>query len=683
MHVPPPSPRADAWEWAQAGLLVANLVWTTGANGGYGAGIAEVTLLLTGALVVVHALANATREGAGRRLHPAGWLLLPFLVYALANVLWVTPVRWLGWFDWLGWAQMSAVFWVGLNGLRSRRPRQLLFYSLVALGILGVLFGCYQRFVQPEWRPVGTARSAAFVSRASGSFGIPNSFAGFLLLILPAVAALTFRRRASATERVWWGWVGVVLAFGLILTLSRGAWLALLLALPVWPLLAARGGWGRRAAWAGAVLLALLVTGAVVVMKFPKAGDRVSRLVHDGGEITRPIIWRGAWRLFLDAPAFGTGAGSYNVLFERHRPERFRDEPMWVHNEYLNTLSDYGAVGFLLFFGGAGAIVAGCFLRRGEPPAVAPPASRGAGLGGEAAAGVDVGTLGRPEGLESMPRPLVPGGGQPRPGAERRREVLASPFVVAGLGTGVLAFALQMAVDFHLKIPALALAAAVVAALAVGGAWPAGVRAAPVGLIPRVAWLVGAVAALFIFWFFLRPMFHAEALRESAREALDRLAMLEPENTNHRRTLPGARVALQRATEIDPQNAQAWADLSNATCLYAFVEPARTAELGRQAEAAADRALRISTACPAFWIRRGVARDMQGRWQEAGDDFAAAVARAPGDATTWFFWAEHLLRKSAAREPGEAALRTCLRLDPWNPAGVSLRQRLATKPKSP
>ena len=37
----------------------------------------------------------------------------------------------------------------------------------------------------------------------------------------------------------------------------------------------------------------------------------------------------------------GGGAGSYNVLLERFRPENFPDDAQWAHNDYLNTLSDF------------------------------------------------------------------------------------------------------------------------------------------------------------------------------------------------------------------------------------------------------------------------------------------------------------------------------------------------------
>lgn len=610
-------------------MLVANLGLTTLANGGYGAPIAQVTALLTGALVVVHCLANFRLRAGGPASHPAGWMLLPFLAVALANVWWITPVPWLGWRDWLGWAQMIAVFWVVLNGLRSRGPRRVVFFALVTLGVIGVGLSCYQRFIDPTWRMIGGARGPEFLGRASGSFSIPNSFAGFLLLLLPAVAALTFRRAASAMERVWWGWVGLVLGFGLILTISRGAWVSLVLALSIWPLLAAQGGWRRRSALALGVLVGLSLLAAVVVMKYPGARERFTQLVLDAGEKTRPVIWRGAWQLWLDRPAWGHGAGSYNVLFERHRPEGFRDEPLWAHNEYLNTLSDYGAIGFGLCFGAAVWI----------------------GLRGVVRAGGD--------------------------GRRTRQQWLGDPAVHAGWGVGVLAFGLQLGLDFHFKIPALALAFAVVSALAVGAAWSVAPRTEGSGAAAASAWLVVAALTATSVVFFFSPLLEAEGLRVGARRAIDRLSSVAVGQSDYGRVLPLAQESLRQATARDSRNAQAWADLAYATASMAHVVPLRSSEFGQQAEVAANRALDTSVVCSEFWIRRGVARDLQGRWAEAGNDFGTAVSLAPADALAWHYYADHLSRRPATRESAEAALDFCLRLDPGNQAGLALRQRLA------
>lgn len=629
-----PTARPSKWEWVQAILLATTLAWTTLGLGGYVPQTMVVTSALVGALLSVNLLERAFTRAAMARLHPAGWLPLPFLAYAAANVVYVSPVKWLGWLDWFWWAEACAVFWVVLNGLRSRATRRMVFLTLVALALVGVFMACYQRFVDPEWLMMGRQQWRYFIGRASGPFGSPNSFAAFLVLVLPAVAALAIRRRARATERVWWGWLTVVLAFGLVLPISRGAWIALGLGATLGPLFAGRGTVRRRVLFASSSLAAVLVTAAVVIAVAPKVRFRFAQLVEQSGETTRPHLWRAGWRLFSESPLLGTGAASFNVSFERHRPEGFRDEPEWAHNEYLNTLSDYGAVGAVLLLGAVLTIALRCALSRREP--------------------------GRSD-----------------------RDWIDDPTTHFGLGVGMLAFGLQLFIDFHLKIPALALTLAVIAALVVSRAWPVALMAGDGWAGRRATSLFAAIGCATAVGIVFTPAFHAHALAYRARRLIDGLAITPPNAADAAERMHRARGDLSRAVAVDSRHGQAWADLSYASAYLAGVEPQRQGQWAREAEVAAERALALSRAPYEFWVRRGVARDLQGRWLEAGNDFTAALAAAPHNANAWFYHADHLSRRPTEYKLAEAALAFCLRLDPGNPAGLALRQRLAISTKVP
>jgi hypothetical protein len=349
-------------------------------------------------------------------------------------------------------------------------------------------------------------------------------------------------------------------------------------------------------------------------------------------------MWRGAWEIFRESPATGSGAGSYNVVFERHRPEKFQDEPVWAHNDYLNTLSDYGAVGFALFFGACGVIAWGCGRGEKHPP----PGRR---FGG---------------------------------GATDDR------IVIQGVAAGVVAFALQLFVDFHFKIPALALAFAVFSALAVQRTWPE----------RRWSWAWSAkwetdacvVAATFVvastIWF-VNPLYRGEALRHAGRQAIERLGRESFHASRWAEVTGDARAALEQAVAIAPGNAGAWADLSYAISVRAHVEPARTPELGREAARAADQALAISQAVPEFWVRRAVALDMQDRHLEAGSAMIRALQLAPANARIWYYHAFHLSLGKNETARALAAVAFCLRLDPGIAQAQALRQRLADRSRVP
>ncbi len=625
------SARASGWEWLSAGLLAANLAWTTLCLGGYRAETMIVTSALNGLLLTVF-LARRALAPAGtiRKFHPAGWWFVPFLVYAAANVLWVTPVPWLGWRDWLGWAQMIAVFWVVLNDVRERGPRTLLLGGLVAVATVAVAMAGYQRFVKPDWMMLGRTQVDQFLGRSSGSFGIPNSLAALLLLLIPVLGALALRRGASVVHRVLFGYLVVWLGLGLVLTISRGAWLALALVLAAWPVFAAQGSWARRLGLAAVAGLAVLAVAAALLFALPRVRERFVMMKADAGEKTRPIMWRGAWQIFEAHPVVGGGAGSFNVRFEQYRPERYQDEPQWAHNDYLNTLSDYGVVGFLLFFGAAAAITWRCTR---EPHSL-------------------------------------------------RRDWLDERMVAGAMVAGLVAFGLQLFVDFHFKLPALAMAFALVAALLVQRAWPAAAAAAGSSW-SKISAAVAALAVLVGTIFWVQPIYRSEALRNRARQAINGLAASEPSQHVQRSVLTQAEADLGRAREIYPGNSQAWADLSYVASLRTHIEPERGEEFGRDAEKWARRALAGSETVPEFWLRLGVALDVQGRWSEAGSAFNRALKLAPASATAWFYHAFHLSLNPVQHDLAEAAAKLSLRLDPSNKQAQALCQRLATSRPGP
>ena len=266
--------------------------------------------------------------------------------------------------------------------------------------------------------------------------------------------------------------------------------------------------------------------------------------------------------------------------------------------------------------------------------------------------------------------------------ASDEEDWLGAPVTIAALGVGVLAFALQLFVDFHFKIPALAMTFAVVTALIVGRSWRVdeSPRSSSTTLAASV---VLAVAVVLGTWLRVVPAFAADALRYRARQRVDRLADVSVESREYRENLATSRTELAQAVVIDSSNAQAWADVAYVASLRAHILPQELPALALEAEAAGSRAVTIAPACVEFWIRRGVARDMQGRWVEGSLDLVHATTLAPCASWVWFYYADHLSRKASEQGLAEAALALCLRLDPGNPDGLALRQRLAISRKAP
>lgn len=630
----PARPLTPLLDWLVALLLSANLAWTALCLGG----VRAETMVWTSALTLATAALAMLRDTwAGRPMQALrlSCLAVPFLLYAAASVLWISPVSWLGFREWMLWAQFALIFHMALGSLRHSGTRRLVFATLALLGAAAIILSSYQIGNDPAWLMLDRVQAQQYVGRASGFLGNPNSLAAFLILLIPPALALAWRRGASGVQRLACGYVALALMTGLVLTLSRGGAIAITLAFVAWPWFVREWPPPRRALACAGVLAVAALAALTLWSTLPSARERVETLLRDHGEKSRVVLWKASLQMTAGSPITGTGAGSFNTVFEKYRPEGFLNEPQWTHNEFLNLLGDHGIAGAALFFGALGAIA--WRTRRKRP---------------------------------RTPRHAL------------TDEAIANASFTRALGIALLGLALASMVDFHLRIPVLGMIAAIYAAEIVRRRAPAPPREAENRTIPRktlraaiatvaAVGVLGAAGVVFV------QTYRAEAARVTAREQIDALANTPEKNA----PLPApvlecAEALLTRAIALDPGNAQAWADRSYARALRARIDAKNARLLGESAEADAREALRQSAAVFEFWLRLGVALDLQGRASEAGDAFAQALALAPANPLAWYHQAYHLALTPATRELALGALETCLRLDPGFLNADILRARL-------
>ncbi len=631
--LPPSRPSAPAdhrifvWgEWLLVIGLMAMLVWTTLGLGGYLAATMVVTSRAVFALAALGGLLWAFgRRGRTVGLNWAALLPVPFLLYALFSVLCLAPAQWLAWREWLLWLQMWLVFGLVLHFGRGRKQTAVIVATLVGLALAGVGLAAYQRFADRTWLMLGRTQAAQFFGRSSGMFGIPNSLAGLLELMIPACLTLLASRATRPAVKIACAWLAALFVFALVLTGSRGGWIALALALMLWPLLAG-GDWRRRLAGFAVILTAVIAAGWLLFHFNENVRARLQPFVAGQFEASRPVIWKAGWKIWRDHPWWGSGAGSYNLVFDQYRARGFLNEPNWTHNDYLNTLSDYGLAGFALWVvGGAGILRLGWLAVR-----------------------------------------------------RTRRESTTTVNLFGlwkwrlGLFVGLLAFAFHLFVDFHTKIPALAFLAAVIAALLVrddvavarpiGAGWTRGLG------------LVAALASVMVALRLASPLYRAEAFRYDSRRAIDKYAAAGRGDLGA--ILPGALANFKLAVKADPTNGQAWADLSYALSQNWQYTGSDLLTIGRRSELAADQALALCDINAEFWVRKGVAVAMQSRLVEAEGYFQRALQLAPTVPVWWYYYAYHLAGYPDRKEEALRAVETCLTLDPSNSAGIALRQQL-------
>lgn len=247
-----------------------------------------------------------------------------------------------------------------------------------ALGVLGI-------------GPESFAVAGSF-SRAYGTFGRPNTFAGYLEITLfitgwlaveetrravPLARAYRAARRlgyhASAAER--WallralalaGFLAgstLVMLGGVLVSYSRGAWLGVAAGATVTLVLATRRWW--LVGLACMPIVALLVVLAAGQLAPAALTERLDSIVDqfrpiDAASVTitddnfavaeRVAHWQAGWHMFEDHPLTGVGAGNFNVRYPDYFVrEEFRFSQGHAHNYYIHLLAETGIVGLFLY----------------------------------------------------------------------------------------------------------------------------------------------------------------------------------------------------------------------------------------------------------------------------------------------------------------------------------------------
>jgi O-antigen ligase len=289
---------------------------------------------------------------------------------------------------WAEFAVVLAIAPVMLRALPATQPQQAIGGRVrwVALGLVAgaaaqAALGIYQFVfrIGPDWFVI-----LGRFMRASGSFGQPNPFAGYLGLVLPVAASLAIwswaevaRSRRSAPQAngrcalLWalvWSAGAAIISAGILASWSRGAWLGAAAAAVTIVVLRSRRAAILAALAAlllGSALLVGVLSPAAVQERVPEsvrtrlaeipaffgAGDILAQEVTDENfaVVERVAHWVAAQRMFEAAPWLGVGAGSYAAAYPSFRLPVWEEALGHAHNAYLNSLAEVGIVGSAAF----------------------------------------------------------------------------------------------------------------------------------------------------------------------------------------------------------------------------------------------------------------------------------------------------------------------------------------------
>jgi O-antigen ligase len=195
----------------------------------------------------------------------------------------------------------------------------------LAFGCAEAIFGVAQHLIRGE------------DNYAVGTFADHSHFAGFMELLLPlAICWAVSRRRLVA-------WAPAALFFvALLHSFSRMGLFASILAIAAMVLFRTRRPVIAGAAAVGSIALALMFAPNGLWERF----QRIS--TYEGFRNDAHLArWHDTLRLIATRPAFGSGAGTYEIAFASHNTSSPPQDAQHADNDYLQLMAETGIVGTL------------------------------------------------------------------------------------------------------------------------------------------------------------------------------------------------------------------------------------------------------------------------------------------------------------------------------------------------
>lgn len=334
---------ADRWcERGILGLVLAILVFGPLATGAVG----RLEFLVIQGLTLGVLLLWGLRLWLSRRPQflwpPICWLVLAFTAYAVGRYV-TCDIEYVGRKELLRVVVYAVLFFAILNNLHRQESTQIISFTMIFLALGISLYACYQ-FLSGSDRIWNFA--AFYKGRASGTYISPNHLAGFLEMLLPLALAYTLAGRGKPVLKIFLGYAALMLVAGIGVTLSRGGWVSAGVSLIVlFGVLVLHRNYRLPAL---ILMVALIGAGSFLLFKTDQLSARIKAGMEAGKNFevnTRYELWDAAFRMWQAHVWFGVGPGHFDSRFGEYRPEAVQRRPQRVHNEYLNTLVDWGVVG--------------------------------------------------------------------------------------------------------------------------------------------------------------------------------------------------------------------------------------------------------------------------------------------------------------------------------------------------
>ena len=238
----------------------------------------------------------------------------------------------------------AVIFYASLHLSQSRNGQRHIVYLLITVATIVALIALLKRFgplVLPWWSYSHQLINDPLVT---GPYGNHNHLAGLLEMVIPLVLSLFLVRTRRGIFLFVLLYLAGLLIITHILTLSRGGWFSLAIALSCMALtLLVQKRFTRKK-----LLLTIIGVVALVILFVLGSTNVVERLLTISDEETmlsmngRMVAWQGIWQMIANHPFIGSGPGTFTTIFPQFQPPGMAARFFEAHNDYLQAMADFG-----------------------------------------------------------------------------------------------------------------------------------------------------------------------------------------------------------------------------------------------------------------------------------------------------------------------------------------------------
>lgn len=315
----------------------------------------EISYLDMLAIIVLTGSYAARYREKVRFTKPPGYKYLKlFFLWSLFTVLLISDPKIFGIFELTKLARGLLIFLAVSVFLRSPEQVRLFVYVLLLIVFYEIAIALNDRYING-------------IHRVSATFPHPNSFSMYLLQILPIILSICFAPDISSRLKKVCAFASVLIAGGIILTISRTGFAAMIIITFLTILLNIKGR--LTAKNIGFLLLVMIVVVAMVIKSWDSIASRFMHYDFENEYLTeegdRGKYFRKGLPGLYDNPVFGIGLNNWSYWVSNKYaaiagyessyypstdfpPVDLNRQEAPAHNLFLITAVEIGLVGFVL-----------------------------------------------------------------------------------------------------------------------------------------------------------------------------------------------------------------------------------------------------------------------------------------------------------------------------------------------